>query len=731
MSYSELSSAACISLARAGLHGAVFIMIVWMVCLVLPKLSDSARCGLWWLASAKLLLGLALSISISVAIPVLPPKALQNFKIPLGVSAAFAANEFDADQRPHYHIGSSGDSGPTPTQGNSDTAARSMAWPTPAEALFGIWALAVMFRIGYLCRALMVLRQCIARSTPLEDTGHLQIAQEVARTFGITRIPRLRVSNTVTDPLLCGLFRKVILFSAADIASLSPAEFRLVFAHECAHLKRRDLLLSLVPALTQTIYWFFPPSWLVCSEFEATREAACDAAALIALKAEAGVYGRLLLKLSSRPERLDPLSLAGALGVSSHLKLLKRRITMLQFRSPYSRRRALTGVIVVSFSGLFGVVPWRVVAANTDGSAKRGQGERQESRASVPTPQSDSVLPDKPTNLDFAQGSKGWEESTHDGDEPYFASGLDASVKRSGVPSPYLACNSDRKGVYGVLTQWINAVPYRGKRVRFSGFIKTASIHEYGGLMFCLNSDANYEYYDMRTHGLRGDHDWTHVEYVADVATDRVSFTIGMNLQGRGTVWMDALKFEVVGKDVALTPAYHTSSSGSGLPQNLGFAQGLTHWSRGANGGDAPNPYYEVGLDHATTHNGAPAAYLKSSVPDPQGYGVLRQDASAGAYHGKRIRFSAYLRTKGIEKYSGLLLAIFSPSGNHVWAMAKQPIVGTTDWKRYEFVVDVPRDAGLMMFGTSIQGKGAIYAADFNFETVGKDVPVTTGETAP
>jgi hypothetical protein len=225
----------------------------------------------------------------------------------------------------------------------------------------------------------------------------------------------------------------------------------------------------------------------------------------------------------------------------------------------------------------------------------------------VSGPYFDSVLPEVPTNLNFAEGIKGWGESTHDGDEPYFASGLDPSRKRGVDPAPYLSCNSDKRGVYGVLTQWIDAAAYRGKRVRFSGYVKTAGVHEYGGLMWCLNGAADSEStYDMRKHPVKGDHDWTHEEFVADVPTDRVSFTIGINLQGRGMVWMDGLKFEVVGNDVPLTPAYQIGPHEATGLQNLNFAQGLAHWSRGANGADAPNPYYEVGLDRNVNHKGSP-----------------------------------------------------------------------------------------------------------------------------
>ncbi len=90
--------------------------------------------------------------------------------------------------------------------------------------------------------------------------------------------------------------------------------------------------------------------------------------------------------------------------------------------------------------------------------------------------------------------------------------------------------------------------------------MKTAAIRGYGGLvLFLNNATGTGECYDMQKRAIKGDHDWTQVEFVADVPPELVSITIGVNIEGRGTVWMDDLKFEVVGSEVPLTPAYHAA----------------------------------------------------------------------------------------------------------------------------------------------------------------------------
>lgn len=57
--------------------------------------------------------------------------------------------------------------------------------------------------------------------------------------------------------------------------------------------------------------------------------------------------------------------------------------------------------------------------------------------------------------------------------------------------------------------------------------------------------------------------------------------------------------------------------------------------------------------------------------------------------------------------------------------MTNRAVTGTTDWKQYSVVLDVPDDAVNIYFGTLVQGAGNVWADDFKLETVGAEVAVT------
>ena len=131
---------------------------------------------------------------------------------------------------------------------------------------------------------------------------------------------------------------------------------------------------------------------------------------------------------------------------------------------------------------------------------------------------------------------------------------------------------------------------------------------------------------------------------------------------------------------------------------------------------------------HKTTFNGHPSAYLKAKVPGVEGFGTLMQDFRADHYAGKRVRFSAFVKTEGAQDWAGLWMRI--DKGSQLLAfdnMQDRSIKGTTEWKKYDVVLDVPQNASGIFFGVLLNGTGTVWLSNAKFEIVGPDVPTTNG----
>ncbi len=127
---------------------------------------------------------------------------------------------------------------------------------------------------------------------------------------------------------------------------------------------------------------------------------------------------------------------------------------------------------------------------------------------------------------------------------------------------------------FGTLMQQFQAHAYRGKRMRFSGFVKTSTVQQSCGLW--MRVDDRYEnvlqFDNMHNRPITGDCDWNHYAIVLDIPPESTVIAFGVMLVGKGHVWIDSLRFEEVGLDVPLTNL-DPDAELPAAPQNLDFEQ--------------------------------------------------------------------------------------------------------------------------------------------------------------
>ncbi len=143
---------------------------------------------------------------------------------------------------------------------------------------------------------------------------------------------------------------------------------------------------------------------------------------------------------------------------------------------------------------------------------------------------------------------------------------------------------------------------------------------------------------------------------------------------------------------------------------------------------------YDTGVDLATSFAGLPSAYLKSKGDPQEGFGTLMQAFAATNYRGKRVRLSGYVKSQDVARVAGLWMRV-DGKGEPAKMLAfdnmgDRPIKGTTDWQRYQVVLDVPDSAVDIVFGMLLNGPGEVWLNDTDIEVVSTSVP-TTGRTEP
>jgi len=103
-------------------------------------------------------------------------------------------------------------------------------------------------------------------------------------------------------------------------------------------------------------------------------------------------------------------------------------------------------------------------------------------------------------------------------------------------------------------------------------------------------------------------------------------------------------------------------------------------------------------------------------------YGLLMQSFSAEHYLGKHIRMTAWMKTRNVTDWAGLLLRVNKEGVKqplYFDNMADRKITGSGDWREYHVEADVPSDATSIVFGALLNGDGQIWFDDFGFEIAG------------
>jgi len=143
---------------------------------------------------------------------------------------------------------------------------------------------------------------------------------------------------------------------------------------------------------------------------------------------------------------------------------------------------------------------------------------------------------------------------------------------------------------------------------------------------------------------------------------------------------------------------------------------------------------YQMGVDKGAGQAGNNAATIKSIDADASGFGTLMQNSAPGKYLGKRIRLTGYMKSKDVTGWAGLWLRVDQASPHKVLAfdnMQSRAVKGTTDWKKYEIVLDVPAQATNIAYGALLDKTGQIWFDNLNFEVVDATEPITAKAQTP
>jgi bla regulator protein BlaR1 len=163
----------------------------------------------------------------------------------------------------------------------------------------------------------------------------------------------VKVSDQVAGPMVVGVRRQCILVPRMLVAELTEPVLLDILRHEVAHVRRRDMWVSLVQRLLLAFYWWSPVLRLIDTRLSLTREMACDERAARQSGGN-GTYASSLLTSADKVLSLDlrhHLLASGIFGTSKGMTQRIRELMAMEteaHRSGYKSALALCATVLAT-----------------------------------------------------------------------------------------------------------------------------------------------------------------------------------------------------------------------------------------------------------------------------------------------------------------------------------------------------------------------------------------------
>jgi bla regulator protein BlaR1 len=289
----------------------VFLTIVALLTFALRKNRAQVRYWLWLAASLKFLVPFAALVAL-------------GRQFPLRSSAIQADSQvtliFDAVSQPFSQsvLGAAAAASPTVTAPT--------LWSALPAVLFAIWFIGCATLLTTWLARWRRIAVAVRKATVVESGRELEILRRLDAA-SLT----LLASDVSLEPGVFGILRPVLLWPGGISARLSDEQIEAIFAHELAHVRRRDNLAAAMHMLVQAVFWFHPLVWWVGARLIDERERACDEE-VIRSGRHPQVYAESILKTCQFSVESPLLCVAGVTGSD-----LKRRIEAIM-TAPLSRK---------------------------------------------------------------------------------------------------------------------------------------------------------------------------------------------------------------------------------------------------------------------------------------------------------------------------------------------------------------------------------------------------------
>jgi TonB family protein len=214
-----------------------------------------------------------------------------------------------------------------------------------------LWAVGLVVFLGRLNYGLVVAGRLKSSGTEPAFAELLNVFEALQERLGVKSAVGLVQSTVVQVPTVIGWLRPMVLVPVGCFMGLSSIQVEALLAHELAHIRRHDYLVSVLQSVVEALLFYHPAVWWVSRQVRRERECCCDELAVRVSGDRLG-YARALSLLEERRPLLPALALGANGGVLT--MRIKRLLGRNEEMAPGNLAWAL--VLTVAIAGSAGVI---------------------------------------------------------------------------------------------------------------------------------------------------------------------------------------------------------------------------------------------------------------------------------------------------------------------------------------------------------------------------------------
>ena len=164
-----------------------------------------------------------------------------------------------------------------------------------------------------------------------------------------------------------------------------------------------------------------------------------------------------------------------------------------------------------------------------------------------------------------------------------YDAGVDKGAGQNGINAGTIkSISKDISGDDGFasLGQNFNPGKYIGKKIKFSGYVKSLDVEGWASLWLRTDQPTKYTLANMQGRFVKATSEWTRCEIILDVPKDTKNIALGGLLNGTGQMWFGNLKIEIAGSSEKTTGnlevgeyAFKPLTNQNDGPTNLDFSK--------------------------------------------------------------------------------------------------------------------------------------------------------------